>query len=156
MLRAIEIAALLPATLLLAPMLMAGSVGMGLALLATLFGTSSSDAKLGSLGPILALLVLTTLGCASLACLWVLVLGGMWRIKTRPALQGSAIVLLLLGLVDAAYFLLADREVKIAVTSTPGSIAIWTTLLGLPMLLGVRYIYLLLRPDSGSEASGAS
>src|SRR5689334_24309149 len=80
-LRVIEVIALLPATLLLAPMLMAGSVGMGLALLATLFGTSSSDAKLGSLGPILLLLVLTGVGYASLACLWVLLLGGMRRIK---------------------------------------------------------------------------
>ena len=151
MFRAIEIAALLPATLLLAPMLMAGSVGMGLALLATLFGTSSSDAKLGSLWPILALLVLTAVGYASLACLWILLLGGMWRIKTRPALRGSAIVLLLLGLADAAYFLFADREVKIAVASTLTSIAMWAALLGLPMLLGVRYIYLLIRPDDGGE-----
>ena len=155
MLRAIEIFALLPATLLLAPMLMAGSVGMGLALLATLFGTSSSDAKLGSLGPILLLLVLTAVGYASLACLWVLLLGGMRRIKTRPAHRKSAIVLLLLGLADAAYFLLADREVKIAVASTLGSIAIWAALLGLPMLLGVRYIYLLIRPENGGERPSA-
>jgi len=155
-LRAIEVVALLPATVLLAPMLMAGSVGMGLALLATVFGTSSSDAKLGAVGPILLLLIVTALGGASLACLWVLLLGGMWRIRSRPALRRSAVLVLLLGLADAGYFLLADRGVKIAVASTLTSTAMWTALLGLPMLLGIRYIYLLLRPDDGAEVPSAS
>jgi hypothetical protein len=155
-LRAIEMAALLPATMLLAPMLMAGSVGMGFALVATVFGTSSSEVKVGSLGPILLLLMLTAVGYASLACLWVLLLGGMWRIRSRPALRRSAVLVLLLGLADAAYFLLADREVKIPVASTLASIAIWAALLGLPMLLGVRYVYLLLRPDDGAEVPTVS
>jgi len=150
-LRAIEIAALLPATLILAPIMMAGSVGMGFALLGTVFGANSSGMKLAAIGPILLLLMLVVVGYTSLACLWVLLLGGMRRIKGRPALRGSVILLLLLGLGDAAYFLLADREVKIAVASTLANIAIWAALLGLPMLLGVRYIYLLLRPDDGSE-----
>jgi hypothetical protein len=144
--RAIEIVALLPATVLLAPVLMAGSVGMGFALLGV-FGANGPGVKLASLGPILLLLMLMVVGYASLA------LGGMRRIKSRPGLRGAAILLLLLGLGDAAYFLLADREVKIAVASTLSSIAIWTGLLGLPMLLGARYLYLLLRPDDGDEMS---
>jgi hypothetical protein len=152
-LRAVEIVALLPATLLLAPMLMAGSAGMGFAMLGTVFGPNSPGMKLTALGPILLLLMLMMAGYASLACLWLLLLGGMRRIKSRPGLRGSAVVLLLLGLGDAAYFLLADREVKIAVASTFSSIATWTAVLGLPMLLGVRYIYLLLRPDDNSGAS---
>ena len=146
-LRAIEVVALLPATLLLAPILMAGWVGIGLALFATVFGSGSSDARLSSLGPILLLLMLTAVGCASLACLWVLLLGGMWRIRSRPALRRSVVLVLLLGLADAAYFLIADREVKIPVASTLASIAVWAALLGLPLGLGVRYIYLLLRPE---------
>jgi hypothetical protein len=143
---------LLPATVLLAPVLMAGSVGMGFALLGV-FGANGPGVKLASLGPILLLLMLMVVGYASLACLWLLQLGGMRRIKSRPGLRGAAILLLLLGLGDAAYFLLADREVKIAVASTLSSLAIWTGLLGLPMLLGARYLYLLLRPDDGDEMS---
>ncbi|PYT27444.1 MAG: hypothetical protein DMG58_20290 [Acidobacteria bacterium] len=85
-------------------------------------------------------MLLMLMGYASLACLWLLLLGGMRRIKRRPTLRGLAILLPLLGLGDAAYFLLADREVKIAVASTLTSIAMWTGLLGLPMLLGIRYI----------------
>jgi hypothetical protein len=155
-LRAMEFAALLPATLLLAPMLMAGSVGMGIALFGAVFGANSPGMKPAALGPILLLLMLMVVGYASLACLWFLLLGGMRTIKSRSALRGPAILLLLLGLADAAYFLLADREVKVAVGSTLSSIAIWTGLLGLPMVLGIRYLYLLLRPDDGGEMSSAS
>jgi hypothetical protein len=151
--RAIEFVALLPATVLLAPMLMAGSVGMGFALLGAGFGANRPGVKLAALGPILLLLMLMVVGYASLACLWLLLLGGVRRIRSRPALRGAAIVLLLLGLADAAYFLLADREVKVAVGSELSSIAMWAALLGLPMLLGVRYLYLLLRPDGGGEIS---
>jgi hypothetical protein len=154
--RATKIIALLPATVLLAPVLMAGSVGMGFALLGAVFGANSPGVKFASLGPILLLLMLMVVGYASLACLWLLMLGGMRKIKSRPGLRGAAILLLLLGLGDAGYFLLADREVKIAVASTLSSIAIWTCLLGLPMLLGARYLYLLIRPDDGGEMSGVS
>jgi hypothetical protein len=108
-----------------------------------------------AVGMILLFLVFMVVGFASLACLWLLLLGDMLRIKRRPALRGSAVGLLLLGLGDAAYFLLADREVKIAVASTLASIAIWAALLGLPMLLGVRYIYLLIRPDNSGEMPNA-
>jgi len=153
-LRTIEIVALLPATLLLVPILMAGSVGMGFALLGTVFGANSPGMKLAALRPILLLLMLMVAGYASLACLWLLLLGGMRKIRSRPALRGSAVVLLLLGLADAGYFLLADRDVKIAVASTIATMAIWTALLGLPMLLGVRYIYLLIRPDNSNEMPG--
>ena len=132
-------------------MLLAGSVGVGFALIGTVSSANIQTMKLAALGMILLLLLSMVVGYASLACLWLLLLGGMRRIKGRPALRGSAILLLLLGLGDAAYFLLADREVKIAVASTLASIAMWVALLGLPMLLGVRYIYLLLRPDDGSE-----
>ena len=134
----------------------AGSVGLGFALFGTVFGANNPAMKVTAAGMILLLLLSMVLGCASVACLWVLLLGGLRRIKNRPVMRGSAIVLLLLGLADAAYFILADREVKIAVASTLRSVAIWAALLGLPMLLGVRYIFLLIRPDDSSDAPGAS
>ncbi len=155
MLRAIEILALLPATLFLAPLTMAGTVGTGFALLGTVFNGNSPTMKLSAVGMILLFLLFMVVGCASLACLWVLLLGGMRRIKSRPALRGSAIGILILGLGDAAYFLLADREVKIAVASRLANTVIWAALLGLPMLLGVRYIYLLIRPDNSGEMPSA-
>jgi len=151
--RAIEMAALLPATVLLAPVLMAGSAGMGFALLGMAFDAKRPGVKLVAMGPILLLLMLMVVGYASLAFLWFLLLGGVRTIRTRPWLRGAAVLLLLLGLADAMYFLFADRQVTVAVKSGISSMATWAVLLGFPMLLGVRYLYLLLRPDDGREMS---
>jgi len=48
--RTIEIIALLPAAVLLAPMLMAGSVGMGFALFGAVFGANSPGMTLAAMG----------------------------------------------------------------------------------------------------------
>jgi hypothetical protein len=144
--RSVEFLALIPATFLLAPFMFYGMVGMVIALADVAFGDRSSVVKFAMLKPMLALLSQMLLGCASLACLWILLTGGMSKIKPRPPLRALAITLLVLGMFDAAYFLVSDPGMTAALVSSTWSIVLWTGLLLLPVLLGIRYVCLLLLP----------
>jgi len=48
-------------------------------------------------------------------------------------------------LADALHFLLGKDEVSAQVTSSVASVVLWAAMLGLPMLIGARHLYLLLR-----------
>ena len=146
-----EMAALLPATMLLAPLLLYGAIGTMFALIG--LGTGRSIPVIGML-PIFLLLAEMFVGVASLACLWLLLLGGMRVMERKPPLRRLAIVLLVLGLADATYFLSSSPKVTAEITSGVVSVLMWIAILVLPMLLGARYIYLLMRlspTDAGPE-----
>jgi hypothetical protein len=91
-------------------------------------------------------------GCASLACLWILLVGGVNAVRRRPVWRGSAIALLVLGMADALYFLFSDTGVTKAVFSGRWSILMWVVVLILPMLGCIRYVYLLLAPAKSQKA----
>jgi hypothetical protein len=145
--RSIEFLALIPATVLLAPLMFYGMIGAVIAIAGVTFGAGSPMAKIATFKMLLGLLFQMLLGCASLACLWILLTGGMSKIKRRPPLRALAITLLVLGMFDAAYFLLSDPGMTAALVSSTWSIVMWSGLLLLPGLLGIRYICLLLLPS---------
>jgi hypothetical protein len=147
LIRSSEFLALIPATVLLAPFMFYGMIGALIALAGVAFGGGSSVVKFATFEMMLKLLSQMLLGCASLACLWILLTGGMSKIKSRPPLRALAITLLVLGMFDAAYFLFSDPGMTAALVSSTWSIVMWTGVLLLPMLLGIRYICLLLLPS---------
>ena len=147
----IELVALLPATVFLGPLMLAGAVGMSFALAGLLFGSGKSYG-VAAVWPILYLLAHIAVGVASLVCLWMLILSGLDVLTPQAKLRWPAVILLLLGLADAVHFLLAPGEVSANLRSSPGGILMWAAMLGLPMLIGVRYIYLLLRQGATPPA----
>lgn len=82
-------------------------------------------------------------GAASIACLWLPLLIGVKAVRQKAALRWSIVSLLVLGLADAAHFLLGAGDASTAITSSTRSILMWAAMLGLPMLAGARYLYLL-------------
>jgi len=140
----IELVALLPATVFLGPMMLAGTIGMAFALVGLLFGPGKLQGE-AAVWPIMFLLAHMVVGIASLGCLWMLILSRLNVLKLQPALRSPAVVLLLLGLADALHFLLGKDEVSAQVTSSVASVVLWAAMLGLPMLIGARHLYLLLR-----------
>ena len=86
------------------------------------------------------------MGSATLVCLWVLVLMGLPNIKRHPFRRGIAVAILAAGEVDAAYFLFGNDLFR-EITSSIWSVVLWSAVLVAPMLLGLRYLILLLKPD---------
>ena len=138
--RWIEMAALLPCTLFLAPLMFYGGIGL-------VFGIFGAQSSVGWIGTrtMLAALARIGLGLASLGSLWLLLLLGLDRVRRQPALCWSVVLLLVLGLADAAYFLLSARDPRAGITSDAGSLLMWSAMLGLPMTVGARHLYMLLR-----------
>jgi hypothetical protein len=66
----------------------------------------------------LFVLVQMLAGLASLACLWIPLLGGMQAIRQKPPLRASVIILLVLGVADALHFLFSDPGVTKTVASS--------------------------------------
>jgi hypothetical protein len=67
-------------------------------------------------------------------------------VRRIPRSRRLAIGLLVLGLIDAVYFLLSDPKVTRELVSSTSSILMWAFVLVLPILVGVRYLVLLLAP----------
>ncbi|HKW96675.1 MAG TPA: hypothetical protein VJN43_03030 [Bryobacteraceae bacterium] len=143
--RTVEMLALIPSTVFLGPLLLSGTLGMLLALIATVGSAHSGQPKFLMVRGILLLIAVLVVGCASLACLWILLVAGS-SIRQNPHRRWSATVLLALGLADALYFLLADPGVRKAVVSDKSTLVLWVVILVIPMLIGIRHIFLLLRP----------
>ena len=94
----------------------------------------------------LSLLGQMWVGAASIACLWIPLMIGVKAVRQKQVLRWTIISLLVLGLADATHFLLGPGDVSTTITSSAGSILIWAAMLGLPMLVGARYLYLLVTP----------
>ena len=137
-----ECAALVPATFLLAPLMVYGILGMAIALLSVSVKPWGMTAAV----PMLRLIGQMLVGCVSLACLWLLLLRGVDAVKRIPRRRWLSISVLLLGLADGVQFLLSDPKVTRELVSSTASILIWVSLLALPMLVGIRYLVLLLIP----------
>lgn len=151
--RWLEFLALIPVTVLLGPLLFAGMAGLVMAFAGVSLGPRPGKAV--ALIVMVFLLAQMLAGLASLACLWVLLLGGMKAIRQRPALRAWVMILLVVGVADALHFLFSDPGVTKAVASSTLSVSMWTAVLGLPMLLGIRYVYLLLGPaERGDDGQG--
>jgi hypothetical protein len=120
------------------PFMFYGCMGMA----AGLYGAYRAGTPVVWLG-LMGLFAQMVAGCASLTCLWVLLVGAN-AIYSQPALRVAAIVLLLSGLADALYFLTGQSEVNAQIMSSATSILMWAGVLGLPMLVGARHLYLLL------------
>jgi hypothetical protein len=145
--RGLECAALVPATFLLAPLMLYGILGMAIALA----GVWRQPFGMAAAWPMLLLIAEMLAGCASLACLWFLLLRGVDAARRVPRSRRLATGLLLVGLADAVYFLLADPKVTRELVSSTTSILMWTAVLVLPMLVGVRYLVLLLLPIPSAQ-----
>jgi hypothetical protein len=151
--RTIEFVTLIPATVLLGPLLLYGMFGMLLACAGVLMSVQSWQVKIVTVKLMLLVLARMLVGCASLACLWVLLMGGVNPVRRRPVLRGSAIILLVLGMADGLYFLFSDPGVTKAVLSGRWSILMWAAVLILPMLDAIRYVCLLLAPARSKKAA---
>ena len=119
--RTIEFVTLIPATVLLGPLLLYGMFGMLLAFTGVFMGGQSWQMKVVTARLMLVVLAQMLVGCASLACLWILLMGGVNPVRRRPVWRGSAIILLVLGMADALYFLFSDPGVTKAVLSDRGA-----------------------------------
>jgi hypothetical protein len=99
-------------------------------------------------------------GAASIACLWIPLLIGAKAVRQKQVLRWTIVSLLVLGLADAAHFLLGTGDVGATIVSSTRSILMWAAMLGLPMLVGARYLYLLTTPltppSSPPRSSGES
>jgi hypothetical protein len=139
-----EVAGLAPATLLLAPFLAYGTIGLFFAAFGVAVSPSVAGARIFAITMIAAIAAQALLGLASLISLWVVVLGGVARICWPPHRRWTAAVLLAAGEADAAYFLFGKhifREIR-----TDGwSVVFWSAALVPPVLLGLRYLILLAR-----------
>jgi|SRR5215467_1885368 len=142
LMRWLECAALAPVTFLLAPFMLYGILGMSIALA----GIRDKPWGMAAALPILMLIAEMLAGCASLACLWFLVLRGVEAVRRSPRSRWLAVGLLVLGLTDAVHFLLSDPKVTRELLSSTSSILMWAVVVVLPMLVGVRYLVLLLAP----------
>ncbi len=153
--RWIELAALLPATVCLGPLLLYGGFGMVFALI----GAWSSRGAAGTVF-MLSLLGQMWIGAASIACLWIPLVVGVTAVRQKPVLRWTIISLLLIGLADAAHFLLGAGDANAEIKSSAASILMWAAMLGLPMLVGARNLYLLFTPpvppSSPPRPSGAA
>lgn len=154
LLRWIEFAALVPATVLLAPLMFAGMAGMLFAMHGVWVGTGAYQQKAVALGVMLRLFAQLVVGLGSLALLWILSVGGVGTIRHSVPWRASSIVLVVLGAADALYFILSDRGVRREMASSAWSMFMWTAVLGLPVLVGIRYVYLLLRPAQRDSPGG--
>ena len=158
LIRWIELAALLPSTLILGPLMLYGGVGMVFAMFGAV-GTPGAPARWIML-PMLGLLVQMWVGAASIASLWVPLLVGVESLRQKPVLRWTIVSLILFGLADAAHFLLGAGDAHSGITSSATSILMWSAMLGLPMLAGARYLYLLVTPptppSSPPRSSGES
>lgn len=113
-----EILALAPSTLLLAPLLFGGVIGLLLAG----FGIASNQ---GFAGPrvremtiVASIAAQAALGAASLACLWVLAFTGLAAIQRHPLRRWLAVAILAAGETDATYFVFG-RGLLREITSSP-------------------------------------
>jgi hypothetical protein len=137
-LAAAEFMAILPATVILMPFMFYAGLGMAFALV----GAYRIRGNVILL-PMLSLLVQLAVGCASLTCVWILLVSAK-TVYRDPLLRRLAIVILLAGLVDALYFLAGQSEFKGRGTSSARDALIWMGMLGLPVLVGARHLYVLL------------
>jgi len=148
--RWVELVALLPSTLILGPLLLYGGVGMVFAMI----GATSTPGAAGRwiMLPMLGLLGQMWVGALSIACLWVPLLVGVESVRQKPVLRWTIIALLLLGMADVAHFLLGAGGASAEIRSSTTSILMWAAILGLPMLVGARSLYLLVtRPTRPSS-----
>jgi hypothetical protein len=138
--------ALLPSTLILGPLLLYGGVGMVFAMI----GSARTPGAAGGwiVLPMLGLLGQMWAGALSIASLWVPLLVGVESVRQKPVLRWTIIALLLLGLADAAHFLLGAGGASAEIRSSATSILMWAAILGLPMLVGARDLYLLVTPPA--------
>ena len=141
-----DLAALLPSTLILGPLLLYSGVGMVFAMIGA--GSTPGSAGRWIMLPMLGLLGQMWVGAVSIARLWVPFLVGVESVRQKPTLRWTIIVFLLLGLADAAHFLLRAGGASAEIRSSAASILMWSAILGLPMLVGARYLYLLATPPA--------
>jgi len=150
LLAAAEIVAIVPATVILMPFMFYGAMGT----VAALVGAVRAGGAV-TLVPVLSLLAQMVVGCASLTCVWILLVSAK-TVYRDPLLRRLAIVILVSGLVDALYFLAGQSELNRRVTYSARDALIWMGMLGLPMLVGARHLYVLLvsgRADAGRNCS---
>lgn len=138
LLAAAEVAAILPATVILMPFMFYGAMGT----VAALVGAVHAGGAV-ILVPVLSLLAQMAVGCASLTCVWILLVSAK-TVYRDPLLRKLAIVILVSGLVDALYFLAGQSELNRRVIYSAHDALIWMVMLGLPMLVGARHLYSLL------------
>ena len=136
-LAAAEFVAILPATVILMPFMFYGGLGM----VAGLAGAYRAGRGVILL-PMLSLLAQLAAGCASLTCVWILLVSAK-TVYRDPLLRRLAIVILISGLADALYFLAGQSEFSPRATSSARDAWTWMGMLGLPMLVGARHLYVL-------------
>jgi len=149
-LAAAEVVAILPATMILMPFMFYGAMGT----VAALVGAFRAGGAV-TFVPVFSLLAQMVVGCASLTCVWILLVSAK-TVYRDPLLRRLAIVILVSGLVDATYFLARQSELNRRVTYSTRDGLIWIGMLGLPMLVGARHLYVLLangRADAGRNCS---
>ncbi|HET9318889.1 MAG TPA: hypothetical protein VFO27_03910 [Bryobacteraceae bacterium] len=150
LLAAAEVVAILPATMILMPLMFYGAMGT----VAALVGAVRAGGAV-TFVPVLSLLAQMVVGCASLTCVWILLVSAK-TVYRDPLLRRLAIVILVSGLVDATYFLAGQSELNRRVTYGTRDALIWMGMLGLPMLVGARHLYMLLasgHADGGRNCS---
>jgi drug/metabolite transporter (DMT)-like permease len=132
--------------MLLAPLLCGGVIGS----LFVVFGIAANRGLAGErvreVTIVASILAQAVLGVVSLACLWMFVLMGPGTIKRHHIRRWATVAILTAGEADAGYFLFRNGLLR-EITSSVWSVVLWSTVLALPMLLGLRYLMLLLKRD---------
>jgi hypothetical protein len=139
----IQVILLLPVSLLLAPLIAAGAVGMLLAVAASLL-ERSQPARTAL--PSVRLLFLMLGALAGLAAVWIVLVLGPERVKQTRGRRTSLQICLLLGIAADLYWSLrmGGPASYIAKYGAVGWI-LWIVLLVPPLFIGVRQSYLLAR-----------
>jgi hypothetical protein len=112
LLAAAEFVTILPATVILMLFMFYGAMGT----VAALVGAYRVGGSV-ILVPVLLLLAQLLVGCASLTCVWILLVSAK-TVYRDPLMRRLAIVILLAGLADALYFLAGQPELNRRVTSS--------------------------------------
>jgi hypothetical protein len=136
--RPIEVLALLPSTVFLAPLLLYGGVGIVFAIV-----TELSSGRPARLGPLLFLLTQMWVAAACIVSLWIVLLIGSNKVRRTGPLFWGIVMCLALGLMDAGHFL-SSPGILVSIKSSALSALTWTAMLGFPMIAGTRDLFLLL------------
>jgi hypothetical protein len=147
----VEIISLLPCTLILGKLLLVGLLGMMFILGAWATGPShpAGGWRVG-LGGIALFLLLMISGLAGLVGAWTAVLRGAERLRERAGLRWAAVVCLVLGMVAGGYWLVWMDTSRSTTEAGAWGWLFWSVLVLVPMAVGARQIYLLLRPGAAA------
>lgn len=145
----VEIAGLLPCSLVLAPLIAFGLLAM--VLVAGQWATNTSQpgaVRMAGLSLGASVLLLMAAALAGLVGTWAAVLMGADRLRQKPRQRWAVVGCLVLGMVAAGSWLAwmaSQRHGKELLDA--GGWVVWVVLLVPPLAVGARQIYLLLRAN---------